>query len=67
MNEQIKLEVVLEIIAMKIGIEINCGNEKEVIKLVNIRKDIYNEKIENIDSIIKVYGRDIKQIFKILK
>lgn len=64
MNEQVKIEVALEILGMRIGIETNCGNEKEINKLVDLRRDIYNGKFENINSILALYGEEVKRVFK---
>lgn len=60
MREHVKVEVALEIIAMKIGIESNRGNTEKVNNLINLRKEIYDGNFEKIDEILEVYGSEIK-------
>ena len=61
MNEAVKVEVALEIITIKIGMECNNKNDMEIEKLTNMRNEIYKGNFEQIDLILKLYGKDIKQ------
>lgn len=63
MNEQVKIEVALEILSMKIGMMANCEDESGLNRLLKMKHKIYKGNFEDIDLILKVYGNDIKQTF----
>ncbi len=63
MNEQVKAEVALEILSIKIGMVANCKDETELNRLLEMRSKIYKGNFEDIDLILKVYGNDMKQDF----
>lgn len=60
MRENVKVEVALEIITMKIGIESNRGNTKKVNDLIDLRKQIYDGNFEKVGEILDILGSEIK-------
>ena len=64
MNDNIKLEVAIEIMASKIaqmnrdGYDINSDEMKQ---LVEEKKKLYECDMEIIDKIINIYGKQLKQ------
>lgn len=64
MNDNIKLEVAIEIMASKIaqmnrdGYDINSDEMKQ---LLEEKKKLYECDMETIDKIINVYGKELKE------
>ena len=64
MNDNIKLEVAIEIMASKIASMAKEGydnNSKEMKKLLQEKKEMYNCNMEVIDKIITIYGEELRK------
>ena len=64
MNDNIKLEVAIEIMASKIASMAKKGydnNSKEMKKLLQEKKEMYNCNMEVIDKIITIYGEELRK------
>ena len=64
MNDNIKLEVAIEIMASKIDSMAKKGydnNSKEMKKLLEEKKEMYNCNMEVIDKIITIYGEELRK------
>ncbi len=64
MNDNIKLEVAIEIMASKIASMAKKGydnNSKEMKKLLEEKKEMYNCNMEVIDKIITIYGEELRK------
>lgn len=64
MNDNIKLEVAIEIMASKIASMAKNGydnNSKEMKKLLQEKKEMYNCNMEVIDKIITIYGEELRK------
>ena len=64
MNDNIKLEVAIEIMAIKIKKKKKKGydnNSKEMKKLLEEKKEMYNCNMEVIDKIITIYGEELRK------
>lgn len=62
--ENVKLEVALEILAMKIALSISSNNIKKINKLLIEQRKIYNYDEKIIDKVLNVYGNEIKSLLK---
>lgn len=62
--DNVKLEVALEILAMKIALTISSYRSEELSKLLIEQKRIYNYDEKLIDKVLNVYGSEIKRILK---
>ncbi len=60
--DNVKLEVALEILAMKIALSISSDNNEELIKLLIEQKRIYSYDEKIIDKVLNVYGSEIKSL-----
>lgn len=63
MNADIKIEIALEIIAMKIGLCSNNKDEEELKKLIKLREKIWHGNLEDIDFVLETYGSEMKKEF----
>ena len=64
MNDNIKLEVAIEIMASKIASmakKLYDNNSKEMKKLLVEKKEMYNCNMEVIDKIITIYGEELRK------
>lgn len=64
MNDNIKLEVAIEIMASKIAQMNSDGydiNSDEMKQLLEEKKKLYECDMETIDKIINVYGKELKE------
>lgn len=64
MNDNIKLEVAIEIMASKIAKTSKQGydiNSNEMKLLLEEKEKMYNCDIDTIDKIINVYGKELKE------
>ena len=62
--DNVKLEVALEILAMKIALTISSDNSEELSKLLVEQKKIYSSDEKIIDKVLNVYGSEIKGLLK---
>ena len=62
--DNVKLEVALEILAMKIALTISSDNSEELSKLLVEQKKIYSYDEKIIDKVLNVYGSEIKGLLK---
>ncbi len=62
--DNVKLEVALEILAMKIALTISSDNSEELSKLLIEQKKIYSYDEKIIDKVLNVYGSEIKGLLK---
>ena len=62
--DNVKLEVALEILAMKIALTISSDNSEELSKLLIEQKKIYSYDEKIIDKFLNVYGSEIKGLLK---
>lgn len=62
--DNVKLEVALEILAMKIALTISSDNSEELNKLLIEQKKIYSYDEKIIDKVLNVYGSEIKGLLK---
>ena len=62
--DNVKLEVALEILAMKIALTIFSDNSEELSKLLIEQKKIYSYDEKIIDKVLNVYGSEIKGLLK---
>ena len=60
--DNVKLEVALEILAMKIALTISSDNSEELSKLLIEQKRIYSYDEKIIDKVLNVYGSEIKSL-----
>lgn len=63
--DNIKFEVALEILAMKIAIAISSSNEKEFKKLLTEQNKLYTYDEKIINKILDIYGSEIKKMLKV--
>ena len=62
--DNVKLEVALEILAMKIALTVFSDNSEELSKLLIEQKKIYSYDEKIIDKVLNVYGSEIKGLLK---
>lgn len=62
--DNIKFEVALEILAMKIAIAISSSNEKEFKNLLTEQNKLYTYDEKIINKILDIYGSEIKKLLK---
>ena len=62
--DNVKLEVALVILAMKIALTISSDNSEELSKLLIEQKKIYSYDEKIIDKVLNVYGSEIKGLLK---
>ena len=65
MNDNIKLEVAIEIMASKIAKTSKQGydiNSNEMKLLLEEKEKMYNCDMDTIDKIINVYGKELKEL-----
>lgn len=62
--DNVKFEVALEILAMKIAIAISSANEKELKKLLMEQNKLYTYDGKIINKVLDVYGSEIKKLLK---
>lgn len=62
--DNVKLEVALEILAMKIALTIFSDSSEELSKLLIEQKKIYSYDEKIIDKVLNVYGSEIKGLLK---
>lgn len=62
--DNVKLEVALEVLAMKIALSISSNNIAELGKLLIEQSKIYNYDEKIIDKVLNVYGSEIKSLLK---
>ena len=55
MNNNIRIEVALEILAMQTGLEFHKGNTSNVNKIENIRKQIYEANLSCVNYVYNEY------------
>lgn len=63
--DNIKFEVALEILAMKIAIAISSSNEKEFKELLTEQNKLYTYDEKIINKILDIYGSEIKKMLKV--
>lgn len=63
--DNVKLEVALEILTLKIALTISSDNSEELSKLLIEQKRIYSYDEKIIDQVLNVYGREIKGLLKV--
>lgn len=62
--DNVKLEVALEVLAMKIALSISSNEIGELDKLLNEQSKLYNYDKKIIDKVLNVYGSEIKSLLK---
>lgn len=62
--DNVRLEVALEILAMKIALIVNSDNIQELNKLLSEQEKVYNYDEKVIDKVLNVYGCEIKNLLK---
>ena len=62
--DNVRLEVALEILAMKIALIVNSDNIQELNKLLSEQEKVYNYDEKVIDKVLNVYGCEIKKLLK---
>ena len=60
--DNVKLEVALEILAIKIALIVNSDNIQELNKLLSEQEKVYNYDEKIIDKVLNVYGCEIKKL-----
>ena len=63
--DNVKLEVALEILTLKIALTVSSDNSEELSKLLIEQKRIYSYDEKIIDQVLNVYGREIKGLLKV--
>lgn len=61
MNENVKLDIAIEIMATKIAIAMEKKDVKEVNKLLEEREQLYLGNWEVINKILEEYSKDVKR------
>ena len=61
MNENVKLDIAIEIMATKIANVMNNGTRKEIEELLEERKQLYLGNWKIINKILEVYSKDVKR------
>ena len=62
--DNVKLEVALEVLAMKIALSISSNKIEELDKLLNEQSKLYDYDEKIIDKVLNVYGSEIKSLLK---
>ena len=60
----VKFEVALEILSMKIALTISTKDQKELEKLLIEQNKLYTYDEEIINKVLDVYGSEIKKLIK---
>ncbi len=60
----VKFEVALEILSMKIALTISTKDQKELEKLLIEQNKLYTYDEEIINKVLDVYGSEIKKLLK---
>lgn len=60
--DNVKFEVALEILAMKIAIAVSSANEKEFKKLLIEQNKLYTYDKKIVNKVFDVYGSEIKKL-----
>lgn len=62
--DNVKLEVALEILEMKIALTLSSGSKEEISKLLIEQEKIYSYDEKTINKVLNVYGSEIKCLIK---
>lgn len=62
--DNVKFEVALEILSIKIAIAISSANEIELKKLLTEQNKLYTYDEKIINKVLDVYGSEIKKLLK---
>lgn len=64
MRENVKVEVAMEILSMCMANAISNNDNTMINKISKLKQEIYQGNIENIEKIIKKYGKIVKDVLE---